>query len=84
MQSPRTDTPPPHTHTRLSHLTFLHPVLEVPRYSTVSRASKDHHTLPQREMASSRDESRSRSKGEECRKKLFNLSLTSLQSFELL
>lgn len=84
MQAPRTDTPPPHTHTRLSHLTFLHPVLEVPRYSTVSRASKDHHPLPQREMASSRDESRSRSKGEECRKRLFNLSLTSLHSFELL
>lgn len=39
MQSPRTDPP------SQSHLTFLHPGLEVPRYNTVSRASKDHHPL---------------------------------------
>lgn len=83
MQAPRIESPP-HTHTRQSHLTFFYPVLEVPRYSTVSRASKDHHPLSPSEMASSRDESRTLAEDEEYRKRLFNPSLTSLQSFKLL
>lgn len=84
VESPATQQPLRTDPASQSHLTSLHPVLEVPRYSAVSRASKDHHPLSLSEMASSRDESRTLTEGEECRKRLFYPSLTSLRSLRLL